>query len=57
MLRDDIDAMGPVRLKEVDEAQNEMIGVAKNLADRGEIVLSSQGAGDEEMNSFIKQAR
>ncbi len=48
MLRDELEVMGPVRLKEVDEAQNEMIAVAKNLADRGEIVIS-KGGGDDEL--------
>ncbi len=48
MLRDDLDAMGPVRLKEVDEAQSLMITTAKNLADRGEIVIS-KGGGDDEL--------
>jgi flagellar motor switch protein FliG len=48
MLRDDLEVMGPVRLKEVDEAQNLMITTAKNLADRGEIVIS-KGGGDDEL--------
>ena len=48
MLRDDLEAMGPVRLKEVDEAQGLMITTAKNLADRGEIVIS-KGGGDDEL--------
>lgn len=48
MLRDDLEVMGPVRLKEVDEAQNEMIATAKTLSDRGEIVIS-KGGGDDEL--------
>lgn len=48
MLRDDLEVMGPVRLKEVDEAQNMMITAAKTLADRGEIVIS-KGGGDDEL--------
>ena len=48
MLRDDLEVMGPVRLKEVDEAQNLMITTAKTLADRGEIVIS-KGGGDDEL--------
>ncbi len=48
MLRDDLEVMGPVRLKEVDEAQNLMINTAKTLADRGEIVIS-KGGGDDEL--------
>ena len=47
MMRDDLDVMGPVRLAEVDEAQNLMITTAKSLADKGEIVISKGGGEDE----------
>jgi len=47
MLREDIETMGPVRLKEVDEAQNSMINTAKGLADSGEIVIATGGKDDE----------
>jgi flagellar motor switch protein FliG len=36
VLREDMDAMGPVRLREVDEAQTAMVAAAKDLSDRGE---------------------
>jgi flagellar motor switch protein FliG len=48
ILRDDMESMGPVRLKDVDEAQMGMVNVAKDLAAKGEIMLS-QGAGDDEL--------
>ena len=48
MLRDELEVMGPVRLKEVDEAQNAMINIAKSLAERGEIIIS-KGGGDDEL--------
>ena len=44
LLRDDMEAKGPVRLKEVEVAQREILLVARKLADDGEIVL---GGGDE----------
>jgi flagellar motor switch protein FliG len=47
MLRDDIEGMGPVRLKEVDEAQSSMINTAKTLAERGEITISKGGSDDQ----------
>jgi flagellar motor switch protein FliG len=47
ILRDDMDAMGPVRLKDVDEAQMAMVLVAKDLAAKGEIMLSEGNAEDE----------
>ena len=47
ILREDMAAMGPVRLKDVDEAQMEMVNLAKDLAAKGEIVISEGGAEDE----------
>lgn len=46
-LRDDMGAMGPVRLTEVDEAQSMMVSVAKDLAARGEIVIAKSRNEDE----------
>ena len=48
MLKDDMDSMGPVRLKDVDEAQGKMVSTAKDLAAKGEIVIS-KGKADEQM--------
>ena len=46
MMREDMEAMGAVRLKDVDEAQSTIVSVAKTLSDAGEIVIS--GGGDED---------
>jgi flagellar motor switch protein FliG len=48
MLKDDMEAMGPVRLKDVDEAQTRMVATAKDLAARGDIVIT-KSKSDEEM--------
>jgi flagellar motor switch protein FliG len=48
LLKDDMEAMGPVRLKDVDEAQARMVSNAKDMAARGEIVIN-KGKGDEQM--------
>ena len=48
ILREDMEAMGPVRLSEVDEAQTQMISKARELSDAGEIVIS-QGGGEDEL--------
>jgi flagellar motor switch protein FliG len=48
ILRDDMEAMGPVRLKDVDEAQMRMVNVAKDLANRGEIMIAG-GSGEDEL--------
>jgi flagellar motor switch protein FliG len=47
ILREDMEAMGPVRLKDVDEAQMRMVNVAKDLANKGEIMISSGNSEDE----------
>jgi len=47
MMREDMDAMGAVRLRDVDEAQASIVAVAKQLADAGEIVISGNSEDDE----------
>ncbi|MDQ7247190.1 flagellar motor switch protein FliG [Dongia sedimenti] len=47
MLREDMAAMGPVRLRDVEEAQMAMVNMAKELASKGEIVLSDKKGEDE----------
>jgi flagellar motor switch protein FliG len=47
ILREDMEALGPVRLKDVDEAQMRMVNVAKDLANKGEIMISSKQEDDE----------
>jgi flagellar motor switch protein FliG len=46
LMRDDLEAMGPVKLSEVEAAQKEILTVARRMADAGEIML---GGGGEEM--------
>jgi flagellar motor switch protein FliG len=46
MMREDLEAKGPVRLKDVEEAQKAILDVATRLADSGEISLG--GKGDDE---------
>src|SRR5262245_15670252 len=48
MLVDDMGAMGPVRLRDVDEAQSQLVNLAKDLAAKGEIMIS-KSRGDEEL--------
>ncbi len=48
ILKEDMAAMGPVRLKDVDEAQMGMVNVAKDLAAKGEIMLA-QNKGEDEL--------
>lgn len=46
MLRDDLEARGPVKLSEVESAQKEILSVARRMSDAGEISLGGKG-GDE----------
>ncbi len=48
ILREDMGAMGPVRLKDVEEAQQYIVNVAKDLEARGEIIISS-GTEEDQM--------
>jgi flagellar motor switch protein FliG len=47
MLSDDMKLLGPVRLREVDEAQAQLVNLAKDLAAKGEIMISK--STDEEL--------
>jgi flagellar motor switch protein FliG len=47
VMQDDMEGLGPLRLKEVDEAQTKLVQLTKDLADKGEIVLSKGSADDE----------
>ena len=47
ILKDDMEAMGPVRLKDVDGAQTKLVQLAKELAEKGEIMLSAGKSDDE----------
>ena len=46
MIKEDMDFMGPVRLKDVEEAQQKIVSIIRKLEDSGEIVIS-RGGGDE----------
>jgi flagellar motor switch protein FliG len=47
ILREDMESLGPVRLKDVDESQMRMVNVAKDLANKGEIMIASKQGEDE----------
>lgn len=49
ILKEDMESMGPVRIKDVDEAQMYIVGIAKDLSAKGEIVI----AGDNEDDQLI----
>ena len=45
MLREEIEFLGPVRAKDVEEAQQKVVNVIRQLEDSGEIVVSRAGGG------------
>lgn len=47
LLKEDIASLGPVRLRDVEEAQAHLVGVAKDLAGKGEIEIASNNEEDE----------
>jgi flagellar motor switch protein FliG len=47
MLTDDMGALGPVRLRDVDEAQGLLVNLAKDMAAKGEILISKSRGDDE----------
>ena len=47
MLQDEISGLGPVKLRDVDEAQATIVSLAKQLAASGEIEITEGGAADE----------
>ncbi len=47
IMKEDMQSMGPVRLKDVDDAQMYMVATAKDLAEKGEIIISENKGEDE----------
>ncbi len=46
MIKEDMEFMGPVRMKDVEEAQQKVVNIIRKLEDSGEIIIS-RGGGDE----------
>ena len=47
MLQEDLEAMGPIRVADVEAAQKEILSIARRLSDLGELVLTGNGGADE----------
>jgi flagellar motor switch protein FliG len=47
LLKEDMSALGPVRLRDVEEAQTGLVTIAKDLAAKGEIIIASENEEDE----------
>ena len=46
MMRDDLEASGPVRVSDVEAAQKNILVTARDLSDKGEIMLGGGGGDD-----------
>ncbi len=49
MIREELEFMGPTRLKVVEESQQKIVNVVRRLEEEGEIVISGRGGGDDEL--------
>lgn len=47
MLKEEIEFMGPVRLKDVEEVQQKIVDIVRNLEEEGEIFISGRGGDDD----------
>jgi len=48
MLKEDMEALGPVRSRDVNKAQEEAIAIARRLEAEGKLILKDEGGGDDE---------
>jgi len=48
MIKEEIEFMGPVRMRNVEEAQQKIVGVIRQLEEAGEIVIEGRGGGRED---------
>jgi len=47
LVKEELDYMGPVRYKDVQEAQSRILEIVKNLADKGDIFIAGRGGMEE----------
>ncbi len=48
MIKEEIDFMGPVRLRQVEEAQQKIVSIVRRLEDSGELIIQGRGSGGED---------
>jgi flagellar motor switch protein FliG len=47
MIKEDLEAMGPTKLKDVEKAQQGIVDVVRKLEEEGKVVISGGGGGDQ----------
>ena len=48
MIEEEMEFMGPVRLRQVEEAQQKFVGIVRRLEEAGELIIEGRGAGGED---------
>ena len=48
ILREDLEALGPIRISDIERAQSEIVQVAMRLAEQGQIVVGRGGGGEDQ---------
>ena len=48
MIKEEIDFMGPVRVRQVEEAQQKIVSIVRRLEDSGELIIQGRGSGGED---------
>ena len=46
MLREDLDVLGPVKVSDVEKAQQNMVKIARRMEEEGKIIIGGRGGGD-----------
>jgi flagellar motor switch protein FliG len=46
-LREAMDYLGPVRLRDVEEAQTKIVSIIRKLEEQGDIIVGSRGGGED----------
>ncbi|MCK5557936.1 MAG: flagellar motor switch protein FliG [Candidatus Hydrogenedentes bacterium] len=49
LIEEELEFMGPVRLRSVEEAQQKIVGVVRRLEEAGEIIIAGRGGGEDEL--------
>ena len=49
MLREEMDYMGPVRLKDVEESQMQIVNIIRRLEEEGTIIISGRGSAEDQL--------
>jgi flagellar motor switch protein FliG len=47
MIKEDLESMGPTKLKDVEKAQQSIVDIVRKLEEEGKIVISGGGGGDQ----------